>query len=120
MIVKLRKGQHLKLKALAKKGIGKARLSLLLHVSCLDSVDFLVKDFNFLSDPALYLLLVARILIARQEHAKWNPTAGIAFEYDPDNALRHTTFEHPDDWPKSEVLLCLTRSSSTLPTQILL
>ncbi|KCV70123.1 RNA polymerase Rpb3/Rpb11 dimerization domain-containing protein [Fonticula alba] len=55
---------------------------------------------------ALNVICHARKGIAKQ-HAKWSPVTAVAFGYDPNNLLRHTTLWYERDpvaeWPRTEV-----------------
>lgn len=79
LLAKIRKGQELKLKCIAKK----------VRSSCREDL-----QGHHISQG-----------IAK-EHAKWSPCSAVAFEYDPHNKMRHTshwfeTDEHAE-WPLSE------------------
>jgi DNA-directed RNA polymerase II subunit RPB3 len=80
LITKMRKGQELHVKCVARK-VGKEYLFSVIVLN--ESTQGIAK-----------------------EHAKWSPCSAVAFEYDPHNKLRHTSYWFESDmnaeWPLSE------------------
>lgn len=96
MLVKLGKGQEIKMKCIAVK------------------VSFLVLlPLLPLSETDLAFFTQGKAL----EHAKWSPVAAVGFEYDPHNVLRHTDLwfevgtDPVDEWPASKNAIVSISSS---------
>ena len=85
LICKIRKGQELRVRCIAKKVINPT------PPACSGGNDIVC---------SMWLLQG----IAK-EHAKWSPCSAVSFEYDPHNRLRHTTYWYETDikkeWPLS-------------------
>lgn len=80
LICRIRKGQELRIRCIAKK-----------------------VELVFLARNGHDLIRIIQGIA--KEHAKWSPSSAVAFEYDPHNKLRHTTYWFESDikkeWPLS-------------------
>ena len=85
LICKIRKGQELRVRCIAKKVI------IFTPPACSGGND-IVRSMWLMQGIA-------------KEHAKWSPCSAVSFEYDPHNRLRHTTYWYETDikqeWPLS-------------------
>lgn len=83
LIAKIRKGQRIRARCIAKKVLPRTGL-------------------RPIEKPQCSLSLMQGIA---KEHAKWSPCSAVSFEYDPHNKLRHTAYWYESDakseWPIS-------------------